>query len=240
MKLSPRLKYALVGFSAVIIAVVGGLWAEQSWKYAHANPTPVAPDNLVLHVDRGLKPEDLATLQAKIEAQKADIAADTAAGKPDITKVLFLGNLYYEVGDLENAALTYRSILKDHPKDTPSFENLAQVQIEEGDYAGAEQSLRAAVDISAYEPTYLKLVDLIDEHFPARRQEIKGLLETAIGNLGQTPGLLARLAKWYADQGKIDEAISHYEVAHQLDPQDATITQALLDLRAKKAAQPIE
>jgi tetratricopeptide (TPR) repeat protein len=235
MKASPRLKYVLLGFAAVIVVVVGGLMFERSWRLTHSGTA--TPQNLVLHVDRGLSPADKAALQARIDAEVAAIAADDKAGTPDLTKVLLLGNYYYEIGDLDNAAKTYRSILATHPKDTPSYENLGQVQLEEGDYAGAEASWKAAVDISPYEPTYLKLVDLIDKHFPDQNASIETILESAIGNLGQTPGLLTRLGDWYAEKGNLQEAISHYEVAHQLAPDDTSIAATLTSLRAKLAAQ---
>jgi uncharacterized protein HemY len=116
---------------------------------------------------------------------------------------------------------------------------LAQTQIEMGDWSGAEKSLRAAANVSAYEPTYMKLVDLIDAHFPERSGEIQTILETAIANLGQTSGLLSRLGQWYADQGMLDEAISHYQVAHQIDPEDQSISDEITRLKQeRKASQP--
>ncbi|TAK03549.1 tetratricopeptide repeat protein [Patescibacteria group bacterium] len=220
-----RPKQLLVIVSAAVVVIVGGLWAGKSWRATH----PAAPALLEL-VDRGIDAENMAKFEERIAAQEAAVAE----GERDISELLVLGNLYYSVGDLKKAAAAYRDILSSNPNDSAAHENLAQALIEMGDYAGAEAQLRAAADVSAYEPTYLKLADLIDEHFPARRAEIQVILEAAIGNLGQTPGLLTRLGKWYADNGMLKEAISHYEVARQLAPDDQAIQAEIERLEAEQ------
>jgi tetratricopeptide (TPR) repeat protein len=171
---------------------------------------------------------------AEFEKQAAD---NESAGTRDISVILQLGNLNYTMGELGTAAKWYRDILSTNPNDGPAHENLGQTLLEMGDYAGAEQEWRLALNVSAYEPIYLKLVELIAEHFPERQAEIQVILETAIANLGQTPGLLTRLGEWYADNGLYEEAVSHYEVASKLDPDDKAIEQRLKELRRLRVQQ---
>lgn len=226
-------KWITIVAAAAVILGLAGYWAmgpERGTQETEPEPT------LTTVVDRGLGEEQEALLRQRIADFEARVAENEATGARDISVILELGNLYYHVGELETAAGWYRDILRTHPEDAPALENLAQVLLEMGDWDGAETTLRAAVNVSAYEPTYLKLVDLIEEHFPEKSSEIKEILETAIANLGQTPGLLARLGRWYEQNGMLDEAISHYQVAHQIDPEDQAVKSELDRLRAERSA----
>ncbi|OGL66334.1 hypothetical protein A2856_01395 [Candidatus Uhrbacteria bacterium RIFCSPHIGHO2_01_FULL_63_20] len=222
-----RPKHILVLASVAVVIVVGAFW------FARDRAFSLPGADIVEKVDRGISPEDMVKFEERIAKQEAVVAE----GERDISEILVLGNLYYSVGDLAKAKAAYEDILSINPNDAAALENLGQTLIEMGDYARAEARLRAAVNVSAYEPTYIKLADLIDEHFPGRRGEIQGILETAIANLGQTPGLLVRLGRWYADRGMLAEAISHYEVARQLDPENDLIIQEIERLRDLAARQ---
>lgn len=219
-----RTKNIVVIAAAAVVLAVAGAWAQR--EYGAFTPGPALQER----VDRGIDAENMAIFEERLAKQQAMVAE----GEREIGEILVLGNLYYAVGDLAKAKAAYEDILSTNPKDAAALENLGQTLIEMVDYAGAEARLRAAADESAYEPTYLKLADLIDEHFPERRREIQGILEAAIGNLGQTPGLLTRLGKWYADNGMYAEAISHYEVARQLAPDDNAIEDEIERLRKEQ------
>lgn len=187
-------------------------------------------------VDRGMTPEQEQTLAEKIAAAEKVVVDNEATGTRDISLILPLANLYYQAGELETAAKWYNDILRTNPNDPPALQNLAQAQLEMGDWPGARKSLEKVADLEAYEPTYLKLVDLIGERFPEDDAKIQTILETAIANLGQTPGLLTSLGDWYAKNGKLGEAISHYEVARVLSPKDTSIIETLAKLKAERSA----
>jgi len=143
-----------------------------------------------------------------------------------------LGNLKYQLGDLAEAKEIYTTkILADHPADAPALENLGQTLFEMQDYKGAELRWRAAISVSPWEVTYLKLVNLIAAKFPDRQQEIQVILEEAIANLGQSAGLLLRLGDWYANNGQYDRALSHYQVAKQLAPEDSLINEKIAEVK---------
>lgn len=228
-------KWIKIIAAALVIAILGGYWA---WS-ASTPSTPLTPlqPSFVTFVDRGMSEEQIQVFRDRIAEFETMAADNETNGTRDISVILSLGNLYYTIGELETAAHWYNEILRTNPDDSPAFENLGQVQLEMGDFAGAEVSLRKAADIAAYEPTYIKLADLIEEHFPERTNEVQGILETAIANIGQTSGLLVRLGRWYADQGMLDEAISHYQVASQLDPDDQAIKAELNDLKRERSRQ---
>lgn len=228
-------KWIKVAAAVLIVAGLGGSWVWSSFR--SSEPTPEGEPVLTTTVDRGMSDEQKQVFLDRIAEIEAIAAENEANGTRDISVILSLGNLYYQVGELATAATWYRDILRTNPTDAPALENLAQAQIEMGDWEGAALSLRAAVNVSAYEPSYLKLVDLIDERFPEQSAEIQTILEAAIANLGQTPGLLARLGRWYAEEGQLDEAISHYQVAHQIDPDDTAIAGELARLKALRSLE---
>lgn len=229
-------KWIKLGAAGIIVAglVTYAVWPKGNFE---ADPPVEAEPVVVDTVDRGLSEEQIAMFRTRIAELEATDAENKANGKEDINLLLTVGNLYYQIGELEVATGWYRSILELYPEDAAALENLAQAQIEMGDYLNALASLQAAANVSAYEPTYMKIADILDEHYPENQGEIRTVLETAIANLGQTSGLLARLGRWYADQGMLDEAISHYQVAHQIDPDDQAVNEALDRLKAERAAE---
>lgn len=231
-------KWIKIIAAILIIVILGGVWifraATNGAKVPGKDPVP-GSQSITTTVDRGMSAEQMKTFTDKIGPLEAQIADNEANGKRDISLILQLANLYYETGDLQKSSDTYRDILRTNPTDPPALENLAQAQIEMGDFAGAKASLIKVSDLEAYEPTYLKLVDLIHAHFPEDDAKIQTILEAAIANLGQTPGLLTALGDWYASHDQLDEAISHYEVAHTLSPKDTSITETLTKLRAEKS-----
>lgn len=236
MKSPLNARWIRIGAAALAIAILGGVWA---WRTLFLEPGPnpdVEPTAVVSQVERGLSEEEKQSLRDRISTMETQVNDNEANGARDISVILSLGNLYYELGELEVAASWYRNILTTNPADAPALENLGQVLSEAGDYAGAEQSWRAALDIEAYEPIYLALADLIDQRFPERTAQVQGILEVGIANLGQTPGLLIRLAQWYESQGMLDEAISHYEVARQLAPKDERIVEEISRLKQERSA----
>ncbi len=236
-------KWIKVIAAALAILILVALWFLKPSPASAPNGTKV-PGNesgtidasIQSVVDRGMTPEQETTLAGKIAAAEKIVGDNEAAGTRDISMILPLANLYYQAGELETAAKWYNDILRTNPNDPPALENLAQAQIEMGAWNGAKASLEKVADLEAYEPTYLKLVDLIAEHFPDENARIQTILESAIANLGQTPGLLTALGDWYAARGKLDEAISHYEVARVLSPKDTSIVETLAKLKAERAA----
>jgi len=233
-------KWIKVVAAALAILILVAFWFFRGNPATAPSGTQV-PGNLTdasitSVVDRGMTPEQEQTLAEKIAVAEKVVVDNEAAGTRDISKILPLANLYYQAGELETAAKWYNDILRTNPNDPPALENLAQAQIEMGAWNGAKASLERVADLEPYEPTYLKLVDLIAAHFPEQNARIQTILESAIGNLGQTPGLLTALGDWYAANGKLDEAISHYEVARVLAPKDTTIVEKIAELKVERAA----
>lgn len=235
MKLPKLTIKGVIFILAVLVLVASGLAWKFNWlKVINSGSSE---DNFITYVDRGFQGDDKATLEQKIADQENKLATDPEFAK-DLSQWLTLGNMKYQLGDLAGAKEVYEThILADHPADGAALENLAQTLYEMQDYEGAELRWRAALSVNPWEVTYLKLVDLIANKFPERQNEIQSILEEAIVNLGQTPGLLRRLGDWYADNGQYDRALSHYEVAKQLAPDDTTIDERIESVREKMTGE---
>ncbi len=213
----------------VILAVLGVFW----WKSLPeaALPEPLKPTDLSglqTVVDRGIPEENRLQFEARILSLQEEISAQETQ---NIGLELQLGNAYYTIGELGKAVEQYDKILATHPADAPALENKGQTVLEMGDPNGALELWGRAVASSPFEGTYLRMADAIEQNFPERRDALKTLLEDAISTLGQSSVLLTRLGKWYEQEGEIAEAISHYEIAVQLDPDNQELIQTITRLR---------
>lgn len=205
-----KIRFIAIGLSVVVIALFAVLLRRE--------PETVAPGvRLVEQVDRGFRPEDRALFQQKLDALITEKATAAQAGTLDITLLLTLGNAHYQLGNLAEAAAVYREILALQPSDAPALENLGQTLSEMGDYVGAVEAWQRAATASPDERTYVRMVDLIKAYLPEMQPKILAILEHGVSTLGQKYDLMIRLGDWYADQGDYTRAVSHYEVALQLN-----------------------
>ncbi|MFH1253233.1 MAG: tetratricopeptide repeat protein [Candidatus Uhrbacteria bacterium] len=220
---------------AVLVLLVAGLvWRLEKNSPKLFSGEPESP-NLTLYADRGLSAEMQTSLEQKVSDLEALMASDEKV-KADVSQWLQLGNFKYQLGDLAGAKEDYEHILTINPQDAPAHENLAQAFYEMGDFVSAESHWRAALAASPWEVTYIKLVNLIDEKFPARHAEVQTILEEAIATLGQMPVLLVRLGDWYLSEGDYSRALSHYQIAKQLEPTDQGIEQKITEAKEKRVA----
>lgn len=224
--------------AAVLVIVVLGPIAWQKWYGNHVVPSGGGGEGeFLMEVDRGIRPEDQPIFDARLATIQKNIAETEAAGKRDIHLYLQLGVAYYEVGKLGLATEQFLNILNTNPEDAPALENLGQARLEMKDYKGAEGYWRRAIAASPREDTYVRLANLLDDNFTGRDQEVRILLEQAVSALGQSTNLMIRLGNWYRDQGQLDEAISHYEVALTIAGGNKSIEielNRLRDLREKE------
>ena len=164
-------------------------------------------------IDKGLTPEAQAEFDLRIATLKASIEASEEFNGHDH---LLLGNLYYQVGELELAKDAYEAILAQSPEDVGALENLGVALELMRDYEGAARAWTKALSLSGSVTTVIRLVDIIENSLPEQYDRVDDVLELAIKSLGQDEQLNGRLAKWYFGNGEYAEAQSHYEVAETL------------------------
>lgn len=226
-----KLRGYLVLIAIVIIVVVGAFWYQDYVKYQPVEEETAT--EFLTYLDRGLSgeaEEKYALIIAELENTIAE-QGDT----PNIGDLLQLGNAYYAIGELGKAKDTYARILIQSPSDVPALENLGTTLYAMQDYYGAEEAWVAATELSGSEMHILRLMDLINDHIPEHKDRIKPMLELAVEQLGQSPGLLTALGEWYFEQGDYDRAISHYQVALTLNPDSDAIQKRLLEIQQARS-----
>lgn len=229
-------RFVGIGISLLVIGAVVVVW------YVESRPSagPKDPTQTITQVvDRGISPEDLPIFEQRVVDLQTELEEKQAAGEPVIGIYLRLGNAYYGLGQLGKAVEAYNEILKTHPKDGAALENKAQALSEMGDGEGAKVAWYAALAIDPREDTYLKLVTYLSSKEPTSSgEEVIRLLEEAVQNNGQTPGLMVALGNAYRREGNFQQAVTYYELAVQLSPDDASIQEELAAIRNEWSKQP--
>lgn len=224
----------------VIITILAGVvlaglwWRQQQPAQEQGEPSNQPEQTIQKTVDRGFDEEGWQKMQERIEADKQALREAEENGEEVINKHLQLGNAYYAAGELQKAVDQYDTILETHPNDPPALENKGQALYEMGDYFGAEAAWRKAVGIDPQVHTYLKLDELYTKHLTQRYEAFGPMLEEAVANLGQSRGLMIALGNWHKEQGNIDRAISHYEIAIELSDNTDDLKEELAKLREMK------
>lgn len=229
--MTTSLKRFLFPIAVCVIVLLSVFWWMQSRSSVFPSKAPQGTFQST--VDRGMTPEVEVFLTEKIATLEAQLASKQEAGEPVIQTLLELANAHYAIGELGKAVSYYNQILAISPRDVAALENLGQTYKEGNDPIMAEATWRQALAFDDNEITYLRLAELITVSFPDRVQEVGPLLEGAIAKKGQTPGYLVALGNWYKNQGMLEEAISHYEVAYRLDTTDKSIKNEIELLQAQ-------
>jgi tetratricopeptide (TPR) repeat protein len=219
---STKVRQIATVVGVIILAAVGiFFWQERAGQ---DKPGRV----LTYQVDRGLETADRERLLSDIENKKKQIAESPQL---NISLILELGNLYYGLGDLAAAVREYQDILATNPTDAAALENSGQAYMEIGDYEAAETAWRQALLSNPYELTYLRLAELLTDKMPEKQAEALPVLEQGIASLGQQFSLMLALADWYKDNGRLQEALSHYEIVLKLDPKNKEVARTIEELR---------
>lgn len=213
----------------LIILVVGFFWARQaqgpSGTSGEFTPT----------VDRGfISPEDEEIALNNIRIIEERIAESE---KRDLTLLLQAGNAYYTYGDLAKAIEYYDDILSTNPGDAPALENKGQALYDGGDYKGAAEAWSTAILSDPNPLTYIRLASLYSNELPEHKARAQVLLEEAIATNGQEHDLVYALGNWYEMEGMLEEAISHYEIALKLEPENQDLRETVANLRAELTKQ---
>jgi len=99
-----------------------------------------------------------------------------------------------------------------------SWTILGDIALRMEDYKTAEAAFIKALSLVPNEQGYFKLEALWRAQFPERYGDIETMYQEAIRIDRQRPSYLMRLARWYAEQERFQEAVDHMMVVVQLQP----------------------
>ncbi len=198
----------------ILILFLAGLFEYRQIQKSKTNQTP----QFKTAIDRNLKPEDQKRLQEKITEILTKIGNDRQI--EDLESWIELANYRSILGDLASAEETLKIALELNSLNYVAWGNLASVREERGDLGGAEDAYRKAIDLMPIAVFYVKYTDFLKNNFfPERIDDYESLLKIAVARFGQLPEFIGALAIFYEEQGRFEEALSHYRVLLPENPE---------------------
>lgn len=188
------------------------------------------PGNPEFLKDLGNARKALGQIEAAAECYRRSL--DRA---PDYTAARYnLGLTLRELNRLEEAESQFRRIHEQDPGDVDSLFNLADVLSARSRFEESARMYRAALDLAPDNP-YLCL-----EYAKVQRR-VPGQLEASLESLGRCLAIKPdfadahnALANIFQDEGRLDEAITHYRSALKSSPHDAPMHVNLGNALARK------
>ena len=139
-----------------------------------------------------------------------------------------LARMYAYNGDKDRAIAGYQQALQQHPKDHGLASRLAGVQIQFGEFAGAEQSARFALSLDPQNRTYQKVLGLALGH----QQKWQEAGETLIAAGMAEPDAHFFLARVRLDRGDAEGGRKQIQRVLETHPQHAAAQQVAAQLDA--------
>jgi len=117
-----------------------------------------------------------------------------------------LGNIYFELGDNENALKAYEQALQFDPNSSYMQHRYGLLLVQSGELDKAEEAFRKAIEIDpGLTESVVELAGLLIAH--GRTEEAASLLKEAIRKGERTDRAVLLLASLYLETGQLDEGI---------------------------------
>ena len=207
------------------VAIIG-LIAWQSTRNADPISSARYP-GFVNQADRNT-PEEA---RAQWLIQEATAAAYLAENPDSNSTLRTLGQLNHSLGNYAEARRYIERYIENLSVSPTGWTVLGDIAWDMEDYETAQSSYIKALELSVSEQLYFKLDRLWREQFPERIPDIEALYEDAILRDAQRPSYLTRLARWYAEHERYEEAAENMAVVVQLLPDDENAREELAEYR---------
>lgn len=203
-------------FAAIALAL---LLAAGTGVYLWKNRDPY--EGLVTSIEvqsdeatRTLAQQRIATAQASLQAAE-DAGEDPM---PDMYNAIAGDALI--LGDLVLARESLESSISLNSLDGSVWSSYAYTLVLMQDYENAKMAYYRALELTPIETTYRSLINVLEEHFPEEKEEVKVLYEDSVEQLGRLMFNMLGLGNWYANAGECDKAKDHFDVAEDLATSD--------------------
>ena len=155
----------------------------------------------------------------------------------DLGNIQGVATLYYQLGEWGKSRRWFERYFELNAINPGAWAQYADLSRLMGDYDTAERAFIKSIDLQHNALTVDKLEQLWRQHFPEKREEIRLLYERAVQIDGQTAANMVRLAIWYEEEGQLERAMEHLEIALSNAPEIEGITSRIEELQAKIDAQ---
>ena len=221
MKGRTRLGIILVGLA--IIVGIGWQWTRDSNSISF-NTYPGLVNSESLDI-----PEDVRA-QWEVQLNTGVAILET---EPDNLGVLqSLAVIQESLGEYAIARRYIERYMEINAMNPASWTILGDIALRMEDYKTAEAAFVKALSLVPNEQGYFKLEALWRAQFPDRYADIETMYQEAIQLDRQRPSYMTRLARWYAEQERWQEAVDHMAIVAQLQPDETGVATELAEYKS--------
>ncbi|MBI2477072.1 hypothetical protein HYV72_02750, partial [Candidatus Uhrbacteria bacterium] len=177
--------------------------------------------------------------RAQWEAQLDTTLAALVYDESDLSQIQTAAILEEQLGLYADARRHMEDVLEKNQINPANWTIYGDIALKMRDYETAELAYAKSLELGVDQQVVAKLEQLWREHLPSQMENIEPLYQDAIAADGQRTFYLVRLAEFYAERGRFDEAVSHMKVAADLDKDNQELQDAYEDMlvRAREAKQ---
>ncbi|MBT6254121.1 tetratricopeptide repeat protein [Candidatus Uhrbacteria bacterium] len=206
-----RIRITIIAIAAALIGVI-------AWQATSDNGLLTTEEypGFINHEDLDI-PEDVAA-QWNIQLNTSEAAY--ANDPKDINALLNTSFWKRQLGDYAESRRAVEKSLEANPINFTAWTMLGDVAVNMEDWETAEASYIKSLELHTDPNLYYKIEKVWRSAFPERYNDIEVLYQDAISEDGQNPLYLTKLADWYAEQERWQEAADHVKVVTELMPED--------------------
>ncbi|MEZ4884229.1 MAG: tetratricopeptide repeat protein [Chitinophagales bacterium] len=172
-----------------------------------------------------------------IEAMKLAVSAGLPGDEATAWSRITLGNLYRNYGDLENAAIQYKTALAERPNYAFATAGLAKIEIAKGNYEEAKKMLNEATEVMPEFSFYQTLAEV--NQIEGNTEEVNKLNSELIQMLQEDQesghNMDMELANIYLTlDNNPEKALTYAERAYNKRPNNITVNQAMAKIYYKQ------
>ncbi len=223
-----RTKIVITAVGLVIIGLIGLKWATDG-ALISGDRYP----GFVNQEEVEIPPEARMQWEARLDTALASLAHDP----DDLSQLQTTAVLELELGLYADARGHMEQVLDKNEINPVAWTIYGDIAAKMHDYETAELAYAKSLELSIDQQVLLKLENVWRNNLPSQYPNIEVLYQDAIVSVGQQPFLLIRLAQFYADEGRYEEAASHLKVAMDLDPENEDIKTDYENMKEKARGQ---
>lgn len=201
----------IIIITLLLLAIVGGgyaIYQHQQNKYTNFK-------------DPKLTNDELSQVDGKIKELESEIKnKQNSATNDDLFKLQFeLATQYHLRGRLLDAYNELHEAAKTLPDNITPWRELVQVDIDRGDYSGADQDIQKAFSFSKSDnQLWLTYIALKRDHLNASEAEQRDLFKQALDNTNSNVNIVTAYAQFLEQHNDLPGAVQEWKIAEQLNP----------------------
>jgi len=216
----------------IALCLIGATaFLTKDYFFSPDNVLPVEKDwNPEKYIENGYSQEQIDRLFAELER----LSSRLEQLPNDYNTLLKAGNIYFMLGEYEQAENIFIQILGIEPSFAPAYANLGEL------YAGflidkdkAVENYEKAVELNPWHSQYYRsLADLYWSDFPEKENEIELLMLRGAEKYPENKDFYTYLASYFRQKNNLVKAIQYLKLALKIEPDSETLKQELTEIES--------